>query len=137
MLLKTTRTAVLTVAALDSLFQTEGNCCQRCCGVCWVLADMLRTRELDLIVRKAPIQMYESSPWWDQKHDQIHHLAVQLKMDGDDCPHGDTVYDETGHARLQSMAPQHGSRSGVWIEEDLGSSVVLPNRQHSSQESAE
>jgi hypothetical protein len=40
-------------------------------------------------------------------------------MDGDDCPHGEVVYDETGHSRLQSVAPQHGGRGRVWIEEDI------------------
>jgi hypothetical protein len=108
MLLKTTRTAVLTVAALDTLFQTEGSCCQRCCGICWVLADMLRTQELDLVVSKAPIQMYEDAPWWDAKHDQVNRLAVQLKMEGDNCLHGSSVYDETGRARLQAVDPRHG-----------------------------
>ena len=116
MLLKTTRTAVLTVAALDTLFQTEGSCCQRCCGTCWVIADMLRTNELDVVIHKAPLQMYEDAPWWDQKHDQVHRLAIQLKMEGGDCPHEPTAYDQTGRIRFQSVARQHGRGA---VDDDL------------------
>ena len=68
MLLKGTRTGVLTVGALDILYQQgqDGEqCCPVCCGQCWVLQDMLHSDELDSTVRKAPESMYETADWWD------------------------------------------------------------------------
>ena len=87
MLLKGTRTAVLTVGALDLLMGQEEGCCPHCCGMCWVLQDMVRHGDLDETVRKAPISMYEDSAWFDSKRGTVHTTLLAVKWDSN-CDHG-------------------------------------------------
>ena len=84
MLLKTTRTAALTVYALDMLAEQEA-CCPRCCSACWVLQDMKYDDDLDGIIRKAPPHLYESTEWWDQRTDTVRKSWLTEKWSYD-CP---------------------------------------------------
>ena len=84
MLLKTTRTALLTVAALDALANTEG-CCPVCCAGCWALKDMSHTVDLEDILLKAPAALKESSVWWDKGSDSVRRTWLWEKWNYD-CP---------------------------------------------------
>lgn len=86
MLLKTTRTAVLTVAALDLLF-SQPDCCPQCCGMCWILQDMVTQGDIDSVVHRAPVQMYEDSSWYDQKRRRVNTMLLTAKW-AIRCDHG-------------------------------------------------
>ncbi len=86
MLLKTTRTAILTVSALNLLAQDdEHGCCVKCCAVCWVLEDMYKSGDLDDIVRKAPADMREGASWWDSKNQAVNQVWL-LEQWSYECP---------------------------------------------------
>jgi hypothetical protein len=83
-LLKTTRTAALTVFALDQLAGQE-SCCPKCCTACWVLYDMKINDDLDTTIRKAPPRMYESGEWWDHRTDSVRKVWLTEKWSYE-CP---------------------------------------------------
>lgn len=93
MLLKTTRIAVLTVAALDDLY-VQDDCCPVCCGKCWVLRDMYQKNDLDKIILRAPAQFYESASWWDLRHSTVNTAWMTGKWLASTCTHGVTEDDE-------------------------------------------
>lgn len=88
MLIKTTRTAVLTVAALDLLYVTEEGCCPTCCNFCWVLQDMYRRNLLDKTVMEAPVRMYEDQEWWDSDHQAVKRTWLTNQWLRKSCDHG-------------------------------------------------
>ena len=117
MLLRTTRTAVLTVAALDLLMAGASNCCEYCCGQCWVLSDMLKSGDLDIIVHRAPAAMYEQARWYDPHLGQVNKAFVRSKMSDPTCDHQEsTVERDEGPVRLRLFAS--GPRHGAQITED-------------------
>jgi hypothetical protein len=86
MLLKTTRTAVLTVAALDILAEQQEGCCPHCCGMCGVLEDMKKTDDLTDIVLKAPPYMYLDAVWWDAKKARVDLIWLTYQWASYTCP---------------------------------------------------
>lgn len=93
MILKSTRTAALTVGALDTLWGQEGTCCPYCCGLCWVLRDMHNRGDLDSIVRLAPERMVVGSGWWNEEGRHVDRFWLTSKWMDSTCTHG--VEDES------------------------------------------
>lgn len=117
MLLKTTRTAVLTVAALDQLAATEGQCCEFCCGQCWVLSDMMSSGELDTVVHRAPAVMYEPARWYDPSLGQVNKVFVKSKMSDPLCEHEGSSLEGPVRLRLHASGPRHGATTPVERED--------------------
>jgi len=88
MLIKTTRTAVLTVAALDLLYDKEEGCCPVCCNFCWVLQDMYRLDLLDKTVLQAPERAYQDSEWWDNDQKVVKRSWLTSQWLKFSCDHG-------------------------------------------------
>ena len=85
-MLKTTRTAVLTVAALDILAGQLEGCCPDCCGMCGVLQDMKKHDDLDTVVLRAPSYMYQDAEWWNQKRAHVDLIWLTNKWLEYECP---------------------------------------------------
>ena len=93
MLLKATRTAVLTVAALDILYAQEEGCCTYCCGMCWVLHDMNKKGDLDQVIQGAPLDFFDTSEWWDDRRKMVNRAWLTAKW-LTPCNHGITDEEE-------------------------------------------
>lgn len=85
MLLKTTRTALLTVYALDNLAESVEGCCPICCLACWALKDMSHTVDLEDILLKAPPANVENKVWWDKSAGSVRRTWLWEKWNYD-CP---------------------------------------------------
>jgi len=88
MLIKTTRTAVLTVAALDLLYDQEEGCCPLCCNFCWVLKDMYRLDLLEKTILQAPERTYQDAGWWDDDQKAVKRSWLTSQWLKFDCDHG-------------------------------------------------
>lgn len=94
MLIKTTRTAVLTVAALDLLYASADGCCPTCCNFCWVLQDLYRLNILEKTILQAPERTYVDSEWWDKDHQAVKRSWLTNQWLKKLCDHGQGWEDE-------------------------------------------
>ena len=108
MLIKTTRTAVLTVAALTRLFDKEEGCCPYCCAECWVLQDMYRKDLLDKTVTQAPPRMYKNVDWWDPEQKAVNRTLLTSQWLKFVCDHGLGQEAEAEDAYVEETSEQPG-----------------------------
>ena len=108
MLIKTTRTAVLTVAALDLLADQEEGCCPTCGSFCWVLQDMYHLDLLDKTVIQAPERMYQDSDWWDNRQNTVKRTWLTSQWLKFSCDHGLGQEAEAEDAYVEETSEQPG-----------------------------
>lgn len=88
MLLKGTRTSVLTIYTLDKHYEEEKVCCYVCCAGCWAVHDQFARGDLDLTVMKAPERLYINRPWWDAHQKLVRRWWLRDLWLGEQCTHG-------------------------------------------------